>query len=92
MWRHVDLVRTDVSEERITSIFRVEKSVSEEPATFSRWFLAHWFFYPEDGGDVPPKRRFAQDLHDTTSQKTALCTDLEYGDNSLRRWIYDYFM
>jgi hypothetical protein len=24
MWRHVDLVCTDVSEERITSIFRVE--------------------------------------------------------------------
>jgi hypothetical protein len=25
-WRRVDLVRADVSEERITSIFRVEKS------------------------------------------------------------------
>jgi hypothetical protein len=30
MWRRVDLVRTDVSEERIASIFRVEKSVTEE--------------------------------------------------------------
>jgi hypothetical protein len=28
MWRRVDLVRTDVSEERIASIFRVEKSAS----------------------------------------------------------------
>jgi hypothetical protein len=33
MWRHVDLVRTDVSEERVTSIFGIEttrtnKSVS----------------------------------------------------------------
>jgi hypothetical protein len=33
MWRRVDLVDwTDVSEERIASIFRVEKSASEEPA------------------------------------------------------------
>jgi hypothetical protein len=33
MWRHVDLVNwTDVSEERIASIFRVEESASEEPA------------------------------------------------------------
>jgi hypothetical protein len=30
MVRHVDLVQTNVSEERITSIFRVEKSASEE--------------------------------------------------------------
>jgi hypothetical protein len=32
MWRRVDLVWTDVSEERIASIFRVEKSSSGEPA------------------------------------------------------------
>jgi hypothetical protein len=32
MWRRVDLVWTDVSEERIASIFRVEKSACEEPA------------------------------------------------------------
>jgi hypothetical protein len=32
MWRRVDLVWTDVSEVRIASIFRVEKSASEEPA------------------------------------------------------------
>jgi hypothetical protein len=32
MWRRVDLVWTDVSEERIASIFRIEKSGSEEPA------------------------------------------------------------
>jgi hypothetical protein len=32
MLRHVDLVWTDVSEERIASIFRVEKSASDEPA------------------------------------------------------------
>jgi hypothetical protein len=32
MWRRLDLVWTDVSEEPIASIFRVEKSASEEPA------------------------------------------------------------
>jgi hypothetical protein len=32
MWLRVDLVWTDVSEERIASIFRVEKSAGEEPA------------------------------------------------------------
>jgi hypothetical protein len=32
MWRRVDLLSTDVSEERIASIFRVEKSASEERA------------------------------------------------------------
>jgi hypothetical protein len=43
MWRHVDLVWTDGSEERIASIFRVEKSAGEERATCSRLFsLAHF--------------------------------------------------
>jgi hypothetical protein len=32
MWRCVDIVLTDVSEERIASILRVEKSTSGEPA------------------------------------------------------------
>jgi hypothetical protein len=31
MWHSVDLVWTNVLEERVASIFRVEKSVSEEP-------------------------------------------------------------
>jgi hypothetical protein len=32
MWRCVDFALPDVSEERITSVFKVEKSASEEPA------------------------------------------------------------
>jgi hypothetical protein len=32
LWRHVDFVWTDVSEESIGTIFRVEKIASEEPA------------------------------------------------------------
>jgi hypothetical protein len=46
VWRHVDVVNwTDVSEDRIASIFRVEKSANEEPAaaTCSRRHI------PEDG-------------------------------------------
>jgi hypothetical protein len=71
MWRRVDLVWIDVSEERITSIFRVEKSASEEPAWAGgcRWY-------------VPPKRRFTQDLHGATSQKTTffIVTAVETSD------------
>jgi hypothetical protein len=32
MWRHVDIVLTDVSEECIAYIFRAEISTIEEPA------------------------------------------------------------
>jgi hypothetical protein len=46
MWRRVYLVWTDVSEERIASIFRVEKSESE-----GRW-LVRGFFSHEDEGDT----------------------------------------
>jgi hypothetical protein len=41
MWRHVDLVWTDVSEERIASIFKVEKSASEEPPWAGGCRLSH---------------------------------------------------
>jgi hypothetical protein len=79
MWRRVDLVWIDVSKERIASIFRVEKSASEEPAwagevcshlltlvPSSRIFLPRRW-----RRDVPPKRRFTQDLHGAISQNTA---------------------
>jgi hypothetical protein len=41
---------TDVSEERIASIFRVEK-ITESAATRSSWFSARGFFYTEDEGE-----------------------------------------
>jgi hypothetical protein len=41
-------------------------------ATCSRWFLARPIFDPEDGGDVPPKRRFIYGLHGVISQKMAI--------------------
>jgi hypothetical protein len=53
MWSCVGLVLTDVSEEHIVSIFRVEKSASEEPVKTpgSQGFVARGFFFPEDGDD-----------------------------------------
>jgi hypothetical protein len=45
VWRRVDVIDwTDVSEDRIASIYRV--------ATCSRWFFDRGFFYPVDGGDT----------------------------------------
>jgi hypothetical protein len=41
MWRRVDLLWTQVSEERIASIFRVEKLASEEPVWAGGWRLSH---------------------------------------------------
>jgi hypothetical protein len=41
MWCCVELALTDVSEERIASIFRL-----------ARWLPARGLFYPEDGGDT----------------------------------------
>jgi hypothetical protein len=61
MWRCVGLVLTDVSEERIASIFREEKSAREEPVWAGGCRLRRY---------VPPKRRLTQDLHSATSQET----------------------
>jgi hypothetical protein len=57
MWHRVVLVWTDVSENRIASIFRVEKLLvrnqhEQSAATCSCWFLTRGFIYPEDGGDT----------------------------------------
>jgi hypothetical protein len=57
MWRRVDLVLTDVSEERIASIFTSYiagyfRLVTQSAATWPHWFFAREFFYPEDGGDT----------------------------------------
>jgi hypothetical protein len=50
MWHRVDLVWTDVSDESIASILRVEKSTLQPPAQAG--FLEADFFIPEDGGDT----------------------------------------
>jgi hypothetical protein len=48
MWRRIDLVWTDVSEERIASIWR---SLSLQLPAHAGSSLVD-FFYPEDGGDT----------------------------------------
>jgi hypothetical protein len=69
LWLRVDLMSTDISEERIASIFRVEPRMRNHHLTLvprPRFSLpGSWRRY------VPPKRRFTQDLHGATSQKTA---------------------
>jgi hypothetical protein len=57
MWLRVGVVWTDVSEERIASIFRVEKSSLVD---FLPWRGKRY---------VTSKRQFTQDLHGATSQK-----------------------
>jgi hypothetical protein len=60
MWRRVDIVLTDPSEERIASIFRVEekrRKICEQGTSVSRSSaLARGFssflFDPEDGGET----------------------------------------
>jgi hypothetical protein len=69
MFHRVALVRTDVSEERSTSIIRVTRimrrllvTANVPSSPLSPWW---WRCY------VPPKHRFFQEPHVITSQKTA---------------------
>jgi hypothetical protein len=67
--------KSDVLEVRITSIFR-EKGISELETTLPHWFFSPWRWRRY----VPPKRRFLQELHSVTSQKTAFL-------NFYNRWF-----
>jgi hypothetical protein len=81
MWRRVALVRICVSEERIASIIRTlgarnNVSSNQQRPEARCWllltlFLAHWFsstlWWKRY---VPPTRRFLQEVHGVTSQKT----------------------
>jgi hypothetical protein len=77
----VALVRTDVSEEPGASFIRVTK-IGElgttQAATSNRrtlqlvLFLVHRFLSPWWRRQVPPKRRFLQEPHGVTTQKTPL--------------------
>jgi hypothetical protein len=70
MWGHMVLVRTDVSEERIASIIRVERI--SELGTLMLTFIGSWFFHPWFWRRyVPPKRPLLQEPHSVTSQKAA---------------------
>jgi hypothetical protein len=61
MWHHVEVVLTNVSEECIASIFKVEGEKIRKPA---REASVRDF-------KVPPKRRLTPLLHGATSQKNA---------------------
>jgi hypothetical protein len=59
MCYHVDLVQTDVSEERIAFI----RLVSQSAVIFSRWFLSREFLYPEDVGDTFLRNVGSQEIY-----------------------------
>jgi hypothetical protein len=68
MWCRVDLVWTDVSEERIASIFRIEKSAFNEPAWAGGYSLLHLLtLVPRTRNFLPWRCR----RYGATSQKTA---------------------
>jgi hypothetical protein len=93
MWHRVGLVWTDVSEERITSIFREGKSASEEPECAGGCRLS--LLVPRSRNFVPwrwrrcvtSKLRFTQDLHGATSQKTAFSIVTAVETSNLTRTI-----
>jgi hypothetical protein len=66
MWRHVALVKTDVSEERIAFIIRVKESelgtlavtsngVTSQKTAFIKWFLFGLFFEPQNRAKYSPE-------------------------------------
>jgi hypothetical protein len=67
MWHHVARVRTDVSEEWISSIIRLE-IIWELAFILASWLFPAWWW----SRYVPPKRRFLQEPHGVTSQETTL--------------------
>jgi hypothetical protein len=72
MLRRVALVRTEVLEELSASFIRVSR-ISELGITLAvtSVFLVHWFLSPWwRRRYVTPKRRFLQEPHGVTSQKT----------------------
>jgi hypothetical protein len=79
MWRRVVLVKPDLSEELLASIFKVERITQARKcyavayaAASNRLTLSFssYFFYPEDGGDRFLQKSVFKVLHGATSQKT----------------------
>jgi hypothetical protein len=62
MWHRIGLVGADVSEERVSSIFRVEKQRAKNSSSL---FFVCGFFYPEDGSNTfltrPTRRHIPED-------------------------------
>jgi hypothetical protein len=73
MLRRVDLVRTDVSEEPGASLIRVTRiGISSQRTSVASCSLCSYSCHPHEGGPPDsPKRRFLQEPHGVTSQKTS---------------------
>jgi hypothetical protein len=85
------LVRTEDSEKRIASIFRVkiQRTRSKLAVTSKCSMLRkinHFMRKEAIEWDIPPKRQFLQDLHDVTSQRRILHS---YRRRNLKSLIYD---
>jgi hypothetical protein len=87
MWRHVEIVLTDISEERITSIFS-----SVAPAKLVRSRISSCLLPRRWRRYVPTKRRLRQFLHGATSQKTAFFIVTARKTSNLTYNIYCIFV
>jgi hypothetical protein len=69
MWRCVDFIRTDISEECVASIFRVKKTRATKVLDD---FSLEKSFYSVDGGDTLLRNVGSyKTLHSARTQKTA---------------------
>jgi hypothetical protein len=78
IWRRVDLVWSDVSEEHIDCI--------QSAATWSPWFLARGLFYPEHGGNMFLRNVSSRKIYVNTSQRC--CCFLYYTTGSSSSLCY----
>jgi hypothetical protein len=51
-WRHVSLVKIEISEERISSIIRIKRIRQLGTNLLPMLFLSRRFFHPDDGDDI----------------------------------------
>jgi hypothetical protein len=92
MLRRVALVRTDVLEELSSSMIRATRigqlgtfAVTSNRAFPVNLFLSPWWWRRY----VPPKRRFLQESHGVTFQKTRFSNEINlYSEVSFCRWCW----
>jgi hypothetical protein len=73
--------KTDVSEERLASIYRVEEITWARKRVFLLPWRWRWH--------VPPKRRFITNPHSATSQKTVffIVTTMKTSNPTNKKWV-----
>jgi hypothetical protein len=87
MWHRVDLVWTDVSEERIASAFRVEKSASEEPAWSGGWSHYHSVSYFDYGNRMYVNANHCRYGTNSTSSEARSIERIHSSSNDFLIWI-----